>query len=138
MKDGPTRIALLALVTAAAAACVTSGTKAGSRRENAPPLAQEVVVRTKIDARGAVAITPDPAIVRAGQKLVFDSCCETLRITWKRPVPRIPEPRCEGGECILVAPDVREPIEVAYAVSGTCSGRRFEVDPRLVFVPVNP
>ena len=59
--------------------------------------------------------------MRAGQKLVFDSCGESLKITWKTPVAGIPEPRCEGGECTLVAPRVNERTEVLYDVSGTVS-----------------
>lgn len=130
-RTAPLAFALFA--AAAAAACATPGAPARPRSENEPPVAREVLVRTKVDANGGVVITPDPAIVRTGQKLVFDSCCERLKITWKKRVPGIPEPRCEGGECTLVGPEVEQPTEVFYAVSGSCDGRVFEVDPRLIF-----
>lgn len=136
MRDRHPRTAPLALAilaAAATAACATPGSPASPRRENEPPVAREILVRTKVDATGGVVITPDPAIVRAGQKLVFDSCCESLKITWKTQVPGIPEPRCEGGECTLVAPRVDAPTEVLYDVSGKCGGREFHIDPRLIF-----
>ena len=140
MRDQNARIARLSrtlalafLAAASTAACAASGAAAGSRAEKSPEVAREVVVRTKVDARGVVTITPDPAFVRTGQRLVIDSCCETLRITWKKPAAGIPEPRCEGGECSLVAPAVKERTEVFYAVSGSCGGKAFEVDPRLIF-----
>ena len=136
MKDRHPRTAPLALAllaAAATAACATPGSPDRPRGENEAPVAREVLVRTKVDASGGIVITPDPAIVRAGQKLVFDSCCESLKITWKTPVAGIPEPRCEGGECTLVAPRVNERTEVLYDVSGKCGGREFHVDPRLIF-----
>jgi len=128
-----TRNALALAFAAAAAACATAPAPERVRDTKEPAAAREVVVRTKVDARGGVVVTPDPAYVRAGQKLVIDTCCEALRITWKKPVPGIPEPRCEGGECTLVAPPVREPTEVFYDVSGTCGGKEFHLDPRLIF-----
>ncbi|MCL4807174.1 MAG: hypothetical protein KJ062_05180 [Thermoanaerobaculia bacterium] len=131
VRTAPLALALLA--AAATAACATPDSPARPRTESEPPVAREVLVRTKVDASGAVVITPDPAIVRAGQKLVFDSCCESLKITWKTRVAGIPEPRCEGGECTLVAPRVNERTEVFYDVSGKCGGREFHVDPRLIF-----
>ena len=139
MKNENARIAFLAmalalLAAASTVACAGSGVIARDRGERAPEMAREVVVRTKVDSRGAVTITPDPAVVRTGQKLVIDSCCEALRVTWKREVPGIPEPRCEGGECVLVAPEVQGPTEVFYAVSGSCNGKVFEVDPRFIFI----
>jgi hypothetical protein len=142
MRDRNARIARLSrtmalafLAAASTAACAaSSGAAAGSRTEKPPEMAREVVVRTKVDARGVVTITPDPAIVRTGQRLVIDSCCEALKVTWKKPVPGIPEPRCEGGECSLVAPAVKERTEVFYAVSGSCGGKAFEVDPRFIFI----
>ena len=127
-------LALAILAAASTAACAASGAAAGSRTEKPPEMAREVVVRTKVDARGVVTITPDPAIVRTGQRLVIDSCCEALKVTWKKPVPGIPEPRCEGGECSLVAPAVKERTEVLYTVSGSCGAKAFEVDPRLIFI----
>ena len=130
-RTAPLALALLAAATTAA--CATPGTATAPRGEEQPPVAREVLVRTKVDANGGVVITPDPAIVRAGQKLVFDSCCESLKITWKTRVAGIPEARCEGGECTLVAPQVKESTEVLYDVSGKCGGREFHVDPRLIF-----
>lgn len=136
MKSRNARIAPLALALLAAASTVpfTASGAAASRGEKQPGMAREVVVRAKVDARGAVTITPDPAVVRTGQKLVVDTCCEALKIWWKKPAPGIPEPRCEGGECVLVAPAVKEPTTVEYAVSGSCNGKAFEVDPRLIFI----
>lgn len=130
-----TRNALVLAFTAvaAAAACATTPAPERARETKEPMVAREVVVRTKVDARGGVVVTPDPAYVRAGQTIVFDTCCEKLRITWKKPVPGIPEPRCEGGECTLVAPPVKEPTEVFYDVSGSCGGKEFRLDPRLIF-----
>lgn len=127
-------LALAFLAAASTAACAASATAPGSRGEKPPEVAREVVVRTKVDARGVVTITPDPAIVRTGQRLVIDSCCEALKVSWKKPVAGIPEPRCEGGECSLVAPAVKERTEVFYAVSGSCGGKAFEVDPRFIFI----
>lgn len=125
---------VLAFVAAAStAACTTSGTAVRATGEKGPEMAREVVVRARVDSRGAVTITPDPAYVRTGQKLVVDACCEALRISWKKPVQGIPEPRCEAGVCVLVAPEVREPVEVYYTVSGSCDGKAFEVDPRFIF-----
>jgi hypothetical protein len=131
LRTAPLALALLAAATTAA--CVTSGSPDRPRVENEPAVAREVLVRTKVDASGGVVITPDPAIVRAGQKLVFDSCCESLKITWKTQVAGIPEPRCAGGECTLVAPEVDAPTEVFYDVSGRCGGMEFHLDPRLIF-----
>jgi hypothetical protein len=136
MRSRSTLVAPLALAFVAAlstASCVASGTPGPARGEKEPEVAAEVVVRTKVDARGNVHVFPDPAVVRAGQKLVIDACCEELSVRWKRPVHGIPEPRCEAGECTLVAPAVEKRTEVEYAVSGSCNGRRFEVDPRLIF-----
>lgn len=126
--------ALAALVIAATAACATSTSTAGVREEKEPLVAREVVVQTKVDARGGVVITPDPAILRKGQKLVIAACCEELNVTWKKPVPGIPDPRCEKGECTLIAPAVKETTEVFYTVSGKCGGMPFELDPRLIFI----
>ena len=126
-------LALAVTVAAAIAGCATAPAPESEREAKAPRVAREVVVRTQVDARGGVVVTPDPAFVRTGQKLVFDTCCEALRITWKKPVRGIPEPRCEGGECTLVAPPVKEPTEVFYDVSGTCGGKEFRLDPRLIF-----
>lgn len=133
MRTRSTRLAPLSLALAlAAAACATPG-RVRPSGETAPDAAREVVVRTQVDARGVV-VTPDPAYVRTGQKLVFDTCCEALRITWKKPVPGIPEPRCEGGECVLVAPPVKERTEVLYEVAGRCGGNDFRLDPMLIFI----
>ena len=126
-------LALAVTVAAAAAGCATAPAPESEREAKAPRVAREVVVRTQVDARGGVVVTPDPAFVRTGQKVVFDTCCEALRITWKKPVRGIPEPRCEGGECTLVAPPVKEPTEVFYDVSGKCGGKEFRLDPRLIF-----
>ena len=126
-------LALAVTVAAAIAGCATAPAPESEREAKAPRVAREVVVRTQVDARGGVVVTPDPAFVRTGQKLVFDTCCEALRITWKKPVRGIPEPRCEGGECTLVAPPVKEPTEVFYDVSGKCGGKEFRLDPRLIF-----
>ena len=126
-------LAVAVAVVGAAAACATTPAPDREREAKEPQVAREVVVRTKVDARGGVVVTPDPAFVRTGQKVVFDTCCEALRITWKKPVRGIPEPRCEGGECTLVAPPVKEPTEVFYDVSGTCGGKEFRLDPRLIF-----
>jgi len=124
----------LALLAAAAAACATPDARVRSREEKGPETAREVVVRTRVDARGGVVVTPDPAWVRAGQRVVFDSCCEELKVSWKKPVRGIPEPRCEGGECVLVAPDVKERTEVLYEVAGRCGGKEFRLDPMLIFI----
>lgn len=137
MKDRNARYAPLALALLAAvatAACSTSGAPAPARGEKTADVAAEVVVRTKVDARGNVRVFPDPAVLRTGQRLVIDVCCEELNVRWKKPVQGIPEPRCESGECSLVAPDVQKRTEVEYSVSGSCNGRRFEVDPRLIFI----
>ena len=129
-------LALLLLAAAATASCATSSSTARVSGEKQPLVAREVVVQVKVDGRGEVVITPDPTIVRTGQKLVISTCCEELKITWKRPVPEIPKPpRCEGGECTLVGPEVREPVTVDYAIFGTCGGKRFERDPRFIFTP---
>ena len=138
MKERHARIAPLALVLLAAAvtsSCATSSSTAPARGVKEPPVAREIVVQVKADAHGEVVVTPDPAIVRAGQRLVIATCCEELRISWKRPDRRVPEPACRGGECTLVGPEVREPITVDYNISGTCGGRRFERDPRFIFTP---
>ncbi|HYN43056.1 MAG TPA: hypothetical protein VE129_14865, partial [Thermoanaerobaculia bacterium] len=90
-------------------------------------------VQVKADGRGGAVVTPDRAIVRTGQKLVIAVCCEELKITWKRPESRVPEPACGGGECTLVGPEVKEPVTVDYNIFGTCGGREFKVDPRLIF-----
>lgn len=127
-------LALAALAVAATAACATSPSTARVREEKEPLVAREVVVQTKVDARGGIVVTPDPAILRPGQKLVIAACCEELKVTWKKPVPGIPDPRCEGGECTLVAPPVKETTEVFYTVSGKCGDKPFELDPRLIFI----
>jgi hypothetical protein len=132
-------LVLVGLVAAATASCATSsstsGSTAGARGEKEPLVAREVVVRATVDANGGVIVTPDRAIVRSGQKLVLFACCEELRIAWKRPESRIPEPVCKGGECTLVGPAVKEPVTVDYDVFGKCGGKEFRVDPRLVFIP---
>lgn len=133
------RLALVGLVAAATSSCATSGPTSGSttgaRGEKEPLVAREVVVRTTVDANGRVVVTPDRAIVRSGQKLVLFACCEELKVTWKRPEPRIPEPDCKGGECTLVGPEVKEPVTIDYNVLGTCGGRPFKLDPRFIFIP---
>ncbi len=129
-----TPLALVFLAAAATAACATADAPARVGGQGEPPVAREVVVQVKIDGRGGVIVTPDRAIVRTGQKLVIAVCCEELKITWKRPEPRVPEPACRGGECTLVGPEVREPVTVDYNVFGTCGGKEFKVDPRLIFI----
>jgi hypothetical protein len=136
MKKGNGRItplALALLAAAAAAACATPDGGVRPRATRETEAAREVVVRTKVDGRSVV-VTPDPAYVRVGQTVVFASCCETLRVTWKEPVRGIPEPRCEGGECTLVAPEVKERTEVLYEVSGRCGPDEFRLDPMLIFI----
>ena len=128
-------IALGVLAAATSASCATSGSIARTHGEKEPLVAREVVVRATVGANGGVIVTPDRAIVRSGQKLVLFSCCEELKITWKRPEPRIPEPVCKGGECTLVGPEVKEPVTVDYDIFGRCGGKEFKVDPRLVFIP---
>ena len=132
-------IALGVLAAATSVSCATSGSTSGSTArtlgEKEPLVAREVVVRATVDANGGVIVTPDRAIVRRGQKLVLFACCEELKITWKRPEPRIPEPVCKGGECTLVGPEVKEPVTVDYDIFGRCGGKEFKVDPRLVFIP---
>lgn len=134
MRDRNAPLALALLAAVAAASCSTSGAPAPARGEKAADVAAEVVVRTRVDARGNVRVFPDPAVVRSGQRLVLDVCCEELNVRWKKPVAGIPEPRCEAGECSLVAPAVDKRTEVEYSVSGACNGKRFEVDPRLIFI----
>jgi hypothetical protein len=128
-------IALLVLAAATSASCATSGSTARTHGEKEPLVAREVVVRATVDANGRVIVTPDRTIVRSGQKLVLFTCCEELKITWKRPDPRIPEPACKGGECTLVGPAVKEPVTVDYDIFGKCGGKEFRIDPRLVFIP---
>ncbi len=137
MRDRHVRIAPLALValaSAVTAACATAETPARSSGQKEPLVAREVVVQVKADGRGGIVVTPDRAIVRTGQKLVIAVCCEELKITWKRPEPRVPEPACGGGECTLVGPEVKEPITVDYDIFGRCGGKEFKVDPRLIFI----
>lgn len=136
MRNRNARFAPLALALVAAAStssCSASGAAAPARGEMVADVAAEVVVRTKVDDRGNVHVFPNPAVLRTGQRLVLDICCEELNVRWKKPVAGIPEPRCEAGECSLVAPAVEKRTEVDYAVSGSCNGRRFAVDPRLIF-----
>jgi hypothetical protein len=138
MRDRNACIASLALVvlaSAATAACATAETPARASGQKEPLVAREVVVQVKADGRGGVVVTPDRAIVRTGQKLVIAVCCEELKITWKRPEPRVPEPACGGGECTLVGPEVKEPVTVDYNVLGTCGGKPFKLDPRFIFIP---
>ena len=133
MRKPENALVLAFTVLTAAAACATSPAPERPREAKEPGVAREVVVRTKVEDGGRVLVTPDPVWVRAGQRLVFDTCCEALRITWKKPVKGIPEPRCAGGECTLVAPPVNEPTEVLYDVSGKCGGKEFRLDPRIIF-----
>jgi hypothetical protein len=128
----PLALALLAAVSTSS--CAASGAPVPARGEKAPDVAAEVVVLTKVDARGNVRVFPDPAVLRTGQRLVIGVCCEELSVRWKKPVQGIPEPRCEAGECVLVAPAVEKRTEVEYSVSGSCNGKRFEVDPRFIFI----
>ena len=128
-------IALVVLASAATAACATAEAPARVSGQKEPPVAREVVVQVKADGRGGGVVTPDRAVVRTGQKLVIAVCCEELKITWKRPESRIPEPVCKGGECTLVGPVVKEPVTVDYNIFGKCGGKEFKVDPRLVFIP---
>jgi hypothetical protein len=137
MRDRHVRIAPLALVvlaSAVTASCATAETPGRVSGQKEPLVAREVVVQVKADGRGGVVVTPDRAIVRTGQRLVIAVCCEELKITWKRPEPRVPEPACRGGECTLVGPEVKEPITVDYNIFGTCGGKEFKVDPRLIFI----
>ena len=127
-------LALVVIAAAASASCAASGATAGARGEKPPPVAREVVVQVKVEAHGEVVVTPDPAIVRTGQKLVISTCCEELKITWKKADSRVPEPVCRGGECTLVGPEVKEPVTVDYDIFGKCGGREFKRDPRLVFI----
>jgi hypothetical protein len=127
-------LALLVLAAAAPASCATSGSTARTPGEKEPLVAREVVVQVKPDGRGGAVVIPDPAIVRTGQRLVISTCCEELRITWKKTDSRVPEPICKGGECTLVGPEVKEPVTVDYNIFGKCDGREFKRDPRLVFI----
>lgn len=136
MKNRNARLTALALALLAAvstASCAASSSAAPARGEKSLDVAAEVVVLTKVDARGNVRVFPDPAVLKTGQRLVIGICCEELSVRWKRPVQGIPEPRCEAGECSLVAPAVEKRTEVEYSISGSCNGRRFEVDPRFIF-----
>lgn len=126
-------LALVFLAAAATAACATADAPVREGRQKEPLVAREVVVQVKADGRGGAVVIPDRAIVRTGQKLVVAVCCEDLKITWKRPEPRIPEPACNGGECTLVGPVVNEPVTVDYNIFGACGGKEFKVDPRFIF-----
>ncbi len=127
-------LALAALAIAATAACATSPSTARVREEKEPLVAREVVVRVMVEADGSVVITPDRAIVRSGQKLVIFTCCDPLSVHWKKAESRIPEPKCRGGECSLVGPEVNDPIEIDYFVTGKCGDKPFKLDPRLIFI----
>ena len=136
MRDRHPRIAPVALVLLAAVAttsCASSGSTAPVSGEKEPLVASEVVVQVKPDGLGGAVVIPDTAIVRAGQKLVIATCCEELKITWKKRESRVPEPICKGNECKLVGPVVKEPVTVDYFVDGKCGEKPFKRDPRLIF-----
>lgn len=129
-----TPLALVVLAVAATASCATADTPPRASGQKEPLVAREVVVQVKADGRGGAVVTPERTIVRADQKLIIATCCEELKITWKKPEPRVPEPACRGGECTLVGPSVKETVTIDYNIFGTCGGKEFKVDPRLIFI----